>query len=470
MSEFSEKLESYLGRNGHNTASFAKLCGIERTVFYKYEKGKRLPQNLETVEEIADKLLLAVDEKMELIRLWNMERIGKEAFLQREGVKELLENLNEYTSFHMDSSQFVINCGISDDKTVYIAKSEIELQMYIRNILKYEALKEKFEVRMCMQPRYHFLLEALLEYSEYPALSVTQLVCFHKQKDTIVNNLKYLKEILPMAFCLPDYKLKVYYEHAEHHINSMSVLPNIILTGEFVILFSYGGKEGIIYREREIYGFYSELYENMSKQCKCISTNCGTVEEYMNSIMNKNFMYFINQNPCFGIGFTREFLDKMLIQEIPDRDALIENIISDIERRTVEYEKHACEAFFTKKGVVQFMKTGRDNEYPPELYRQLTEAESRELIQSLCDSRTLFYVHNRLFDDMKFHYESDVIIHIEIGGGVIFQKPDGQFRRKFVTLEESSINEMFVDFFENLDKMQYIKSEEETIEYLRSLL
>jgi hypothetical protein len=446
------------------------MCGIERTVFYKYEKGKRLPQMLETIEEIADKLLLTVEEKAELIRLWNVERIGKCLFHQREEVKELLENLNEYTTFHMDSSKFIINCEISDDKIIHVAETEIELQMYIRNILKYEVGKGNFEVRMCVQPRYHFLLEALLEYSEYSSFSVTQLVCFHKQRDTIINNLKYLKEILPMAFCLPDYKVKVYYEHAEHHINSMSILPNVILTGEFVILFSYDGKEGIIYREQQIYDFYSSLYENMSKQCKCISTNIGTVEEYMNAIINKDYMYFINQNPCFGIGFTREFLDKMLLPDIPDRSAFIEIVVSDIERRIQEYEKHACQAFFTKKGTVKFLETGRDNEYPSELYRHLTAEEAKQLIQSLCENTESFYVHNSLIDDEKFHYESDVIIHVEIGGTVIFQKPDGQFRRKFVILEENSINEMFVDFLDNLEKMQYIKSKEETEDYLRSLL
>lgn len=467
MSEFSEKLESYLNRNGHNTATFAKVCGMERTVFYKYEKGKRLPQKSEIVEEMADKLLLAVEEKEELIRLWNRERIGKDIFRQREEVKELLENLNEYTSFHMDSSQFVVNCEINDDAKVYVAKSEIELQMYIRRILKYETGQKKLKVRMCVQPRYHFLREVLLEYSENPFLSVTQLVCFYKQKDTIVNNLTYLKEVLPLAFCLPDYKLKVYYEHAEHHINKMSVLPNVILTGEFVILFSYDGKEGIIYRESKVYDFYSKLYEDMSKKCKCVSTNCCTTEEYMNMLMDNDWAYFVNQNPCFGMGFTREFLEKVILPGVSGREILIEKTLSDLERRITECEK--CKAFFTKKGVIQFLRTGRDNEFPPEFYRPVTEEEGKEMIWGICSTGRPAYVSNQLIDDSKFHYESDIIIHI-MAGRVMIEKPDGQSNRKFIVLEENSIIEMLMDFFENLEKMQYVKSEEETKKYLRTLL
>lgn len=469
MSEFSEKLESYLIRSGHNTASFAKVCGLEKTVFYKYEKGKQLPRNSGIVEKIANKLLLGVEEKAELVRLWNMEQIGKNIFHQREEVKSLLENLNEYISFRMNSSKFIAQCEINKDKMVHIANTEVELQMYIRNILKYEAAKENFEVRIYIQPRYHFLLEALMEYSEYPALTVTHIVCFQKQKDMTVKNLEYLKEILPIAFRLPNYSVKVYYEHVEHHINAMSILPNLILTEEFVILFSYGGTKGIIYRQEDIYSFYTNLYENMSKQCKCISTNYTAANEYINMLMNKNWMYSVNQNPCFEVSFTREFLDEIIRQEIPGREVFIENVIADIGRRVAGYKKYLCRAFFTKNGMTQFLKTGRDNEYPPELYRQLTEKEGKEMIRSLCDDKKTFYVKNRLLDDSKFHYESDITIHIVVGM-VTFQQPGGQFGRKFVVLEESSIIEMFIDFFENLEEMQYVKSEEETIEYLRSLL
>ena len=247
----------------------------------------------------------------------------------------------------------------------------------------------------------------------------------------------------------------------------MSVLPNVILTGEFVILFSYDGKEGIIYRDSEVYDFYSRLYEEMLKECKCVSTNCCTIEEYLNTMMDNDWLYFVNQNPCFGMGFTREFLDKVILPEVPGREILIERSLADIERRTAECEK--CRAFFSKKGVLQFLRTGRDNEFPPEFYRPLTEEEGKELIRGICNTEHPPYVSNRLIDDSKFHYESDTIIHIMAGRAMI-ERPDGQTNRKFVILEENSISEMLIDFFENLEEMQYVKSEEKTQEYLRGLL
>lgn len=69
MSEFSDKLKLYLKQNGHTTASFSKSCNIDRTLLHKYGTGDRLPHNLETVTIIADKLLLSIQDKNDLIRL-----------------------------------------------------------------------------------------------------------------------------------------------------------------------------------------------------------------------------------------------------------------------------------------------------------------------------------------------------------------------------------------------------------------
>ncbi len=470
MSEFSDKLKNYMKRSGHTTASLSKLCNIDRTVFHKYGTGDRFPTDIKTVEIIADKLLLSISDKNELTRLWRMEHVGKDLYVQREAVKHLLEGLNDFSSFNISSSNFTTKCELGKVGVINTTKNELELQMFIRNILAFEATKNNLKVRMCVQPVYHNLIEMLLEYSQTLSFSVTQLVCFHQHRDRIVNNIQYIENILPLAFCLPDYQVKIYYDDADHHINNMSLLPNLILTDEFVILFSYDLKEGIVYHEKQIHAFYTEIFNKMSAQCKCISTYCQEPEEYINLLINKNFRFMLNQTPCLAMTFTREFLEDVIIKEIPNREAFIQAIIADMERRIVEDASYFCNAFFTYKGVENFIQTGRNNEFPPEIYRQLATNECKDLLKKQINTATNSCVNNYLLDETNFKYQSNVIVEIEPRGIVVFQKPTDQFYRKFVIFDESSINELFVDFFSNMEEMQYIKSQKDASDYLKSFI
>lgn len=470
MSEFSDKLKNYMKRSGHTTASLSKLCNIDRTVFHKYGTGDRFPTDIKTVEIIADKLLLSISDKNELTCLWRMEHIGKDLYIQREEVKQLLEGLNDFSSFNISSSNFATNCELSKVEAISITKNEFELQMFIRNILAFEATKDIFEVRMCVQPVYHDLINMLLEYSQTSSLSVTQLVCFHQHRDSIVNNIQYIKNILPLAFCLPDYQVKIYYNDADQHINNMSLLPNMILTDEFVILFSYDLKEGIVYHENQIHAFYSEIFNKMSAQCKCINTYCQEPEEYVNLLINKNFRFMLNQTPCLALTFTKKFFEDVIIKEIPNREAFIQSILADMERRIVEDASYFCNAFFTCEGVENFIQTGRNNEFPPEIYRQLATDECKDLLRKQINTAANSCVTNYLLDETNFNYKSNVIVEVEPRGIVAFQKPTDQFYRKFVIFDESSINELFVDFFSSMEEMQYIKSQKDMLDYLKSFI
>lgn len=470
MTEFSEKLKFLVKQNGHSTASIAKQCNIERTVFHKYGTGDRLPPSYQTVETIAEKLLLSADDRGELLMLWQMEQFGKEVFSQRIKIKNLLENLNSVSTTAPLTSHPIAETVTSPLKEVQQIESELELIMYLRYILSQESAKPNFHIKICAQPIYSNILNLFLEYSVISNMTVTQLVCFHQRQHTIVKNIDYLDQILSMAFRVPNYKLKVYYDDADFHINSMSLLPNLIVTEEYVILFSFDQKEGIIYHKKEIHTFYDHVFEKLSVKCRNASTNTHTHEDYIDIILHKDYHYFLNQNPCMGIGFTEEFLDKVIINELPDRDLFIQSILNDTARRSVDYMNNPCQAFFTNCGVRHFIQTGRDNEYPPELYRQITKDEAKELIKNYCDQGNNFFVHNKLINDSLFHYQSNVIIHAELNGIVLFQKPEDQFERKFVIIDEPSISTIFVDFFASLEGMNYVKSNSESRSYLYSLV
>jgi hypothetical protein len=178
----------------------------------------------------------------------------------------------------------------------------------------------------------------------------------------------------------------------------------------------------------------------------------------------------LNQTPCVGMTLTKEVLESVLVKEIPNRELMIQAIVTDMERRIHEYQSHPCKAFFTREGVIKFIQTGRNNEFPPEIYRPLSAEECKNLIKTQMNTAAYSCVVNYLLDESNFNYQSNIIVEVELGGVVVFQKPTDQFYRKFVIFDESSISELFVDFFSSLEEMLCIKPQQDAIDYLKSCI
>ncbi len=467
MSDFSEKFRTLVGNSGYSTYALAKKCNIERTLLHRYGTGERLPQTLETIFLLSDRLMLSSHDTNELVRLWNMERIGKNVYVQCECIKELLENLSKVTKWNPSFKNIEAKHSMETIPPRILFHSTMELEHYLRIILDFESQKKEFKIQLCMQPSYAFLTNTLLEHSQKRELSVTQLICFNRQRDSIHKNAQYMTNILPLVFHLSNYEAKVYYNDAEQHINPMSILPNLIITAEFILLFSLDADYGIIYHDSEMHDFYSAIFSELSNNCKTINKDVANVEEYMQLLLNKNLAYMINENPCFGISLRKEFLDQVVKPDVPYRELLIEMTEVDILKRTEE-KKIQATAFFTNAGMTTFLETGRDNEFPPELYRPLTMEERKYVVNRTCHPDLQDYIHNHLIHDDSFHFQSDMTILVETAGGsVIIQKPAGLQGRKTVIFEESSINEMFTSFFENAETMHLVESFEASLFYMK---
>lgn len=469
MSDFSNKLKYYLERSNYSITSFAKSCEIDRTLLHKYTTGTRIPKNSKFIDLISDKLLLSVTERDEIYRLWKMESIGPNLFLQREKIKNLLENFSIYNNFSIPettTNTFDIN-NIPEFK---ISSNQQELIMLLRSILTFESKKETFPVSIYMQPRHPEIAALLSEFSLKQNLSITHLICFHQHRDSFIHNISLIENVLNLSFCIANYNVKVYYEDASQHINQMSLLPNLIITDEFVLVSSYDLSNGIVYHKSEVHDFYQTIFDKMSSSCKQISRNCTTSSEYHRYFFDSTFHYGLTQSPQLGLVVEKEVYEDVISDQLDNREEFIQLALESSKRLKTEYNKKIYNFYFTDNGLANFIESGRNTEFPSVLYRPLTKKESLDCIHLYCENTAGKYLKNNMLNNKFFNYTSDIIVYVEIGKKVVFQKPVKDNFPKIISIEETSFSEMILDFFENMEEMEYSHSFDDSTQYIKDSL
>ena len=468
MINFSTKLKYYLERSNYTISSFAKANEIDRSLLHKYTTGSRIPKDSSFIDLISEKLLLSVAEYDEIYKLWKRESVGSRLFLQREKIKDLLENFNIYDNFTIPEVSFQ-SFDIDSFPKFKITTNQHELLILIRSILSFESNKEAFPISICMQPQYSGITNILSDFSSLENLSVTHLVCFHQHRDSFIHNISLIENLLSLSFCINEYKIKVYYDNASQHINQMSLLPNLIITDEFVILASYDLGNGIIYHQKDIHNFYQNMFSEMSAACKLITRTCTTSSDYHQFFFDHTFHYGMTQSPQMGMIATREIFEEVIHKNLDHREEFINLAIGSSERLKVEYQKKNYCFYFTDNGAKDFIEIGRNTEFPSVLYRPLTKQESIDSIKLYLKDAAGKFVRNNMLNNKHLNYTSNIIIYLEVGKSVIFQKPTENGFPKVIFFEETSFNEMMLDFFDNMEEMGYSLSFEESTSYLKKL-
>lgn len=469
MSNFSEKFKIYLERSSYTISSFAKSNNIERSLLQKYTTGSRIPKNSDFIDLISEKLLLSVKESIEIHQLWKMESIGSRLFLQREKIKDMLINFKFYNNFKIPevSLQTYDANSIPEFKTT---TTKQELIILLRSIFHYESSKETFPLSIYMQPQYSEIAQLLIEFSKFQNLAITHLVCFHQQTDSLIHNVSLIEQILNLSFCIAKYNVKVYYDDANHHVNQMSIFPNLIITDEFVISFSFDLEDGIIYHKNEITAFYQNMFNKINDNCKLISRNCNSSEDYSDCFFNRTFHYGLTKSPEIGISLTHEIYNEFIVEELENRDDFIYWANETSERLKKIYVNKNSKSFFTDNGLNSFINEGRHSEFPNALYRPLSKNIAASTIDLYCKNIAGKYLQNIMLNNKNFNYSSNITVYIEIGKSVIFQMPVENDFPKIVIINEPSFNEMMIDFFENMEEMEYAHSFDYSTLYLEDIV
>ena len=117
MSDFSNYFKDCIHKNHVNVSLLSRQSGINRTLLQKIIAGNRLPSDESFFEKVLPFMMLSLRQQEELMQLYHIEKIGKEAYDQHMIIKSFIEHLQ--ANANVESPMLKINVESEPKKETY---------------------------------------------------------------------------------------------------------------------------------------------------------------------------------------------------------------------------------------------------------------------------------------------------------------------------------------------------------------
>ena len=462
MTHFSDKLKQYTERRGVTIVSLAKQLGIDRATLHKIISGERRPTSEQLVQDISRILLLSVDETNELMELYKRTIMGENVYRRRLMVRRMIERLSNFdlkTAENADCSE------PPDFPAIKACFNHDELLRGIKNIL-IPSVRKGSAVRIVAQPSEK--LSPVFIMSAARGAVIEQIICFDNSSDNSDSdcfNLDIFPEICTFALFYPEYCPLCYYDKVEAHINSMTLLPVLIVTDEVVVCADSELNSGMIYKDPMTVRFYKGVFGKLRDNCYPFLQVDKDFEQMISrgSEYPKYTLTFDYQ-PSIVLAADEEHLRHMLE---PDSN-YAQSVVRRSKRLKERFLGMGYINIFALDGLRDFLDTGLSTELSTPPSRALTMNERVKILRtmiSLAENRSYEY---RIIK--KEYAPSGIRVSLLESRNVklVSHLPDRSMA--FVNVTEQSIVYAFNDYIGYLLSEGIVLSREKTLELMRNEL
>jgi len=469
MSSFSDRLTQIIKNSSTNIQRLSTKINVERPTFHKYISGDRVPTSSDFVDAFATEMMLSTHEKAELLEYYKIARMGVGNYTRRRTVHRILENAghtevirqapisNSY--FHQIGSKSEASplCGISNVRNV------------IRSVLEIESNSEDGGIFIFAQPNNEFIMELLHSLCFDTDVKIEHVFCLEK---TVSNdndnlyNLKCFQSLFPLLFYSDQYTPLYYYDTIANQLN---IFQYLIITKEAGIGFSADCHAGILYQSQGLLNLLHDVYRSVKKfanpMIKPIVSTADHAKIYTDNFIKGNFLkHVLEPEPCLGMFFTDELIEKKILMDLPQRDIVI-NLSKELYlKQNWRFEsKHPPTIYFSFAGLEDFCNSGRITEIPEYVYDPFTIEERIDLLTKLYDAAKTKEFCTMIANSQKFNLPNNVILSSYNNESVTLVLITPDKRPISLFLYENSISYALVDFMKYLESSDYILSVKETL-------
>lgn len=474
MNLFSELLFNHIRSRGFTNIYFSKICGVDRTLMQKYISGKRLPRQEKIRKIMYEKLHLSPDEQAAIENAYQREVLGPGVYEQYQCVKHILENFSEitYQKGSVENPVFHVEMNAGHLQKILPLYTKNELLNYLWGILGHAAEQEACDIYLIMQPDYDGLDEILMNLIRKNNIRIHHLVCIDRQmtEQKESYNLRILQKMVALMCGRADYDVRFYYSSISNHINSTSLMPNLVLAGDFVVQFNYEMDKGVVFRDSALGNFYAKIYDSLERKTSSFLKKHGSIVDTV--------QYYQEQHPCdcslqYQPCFAYTFSDQML-SEITEPSKLGNSgVIGELCTMLGQWGRHAASLgipanrnFFARSGVNDFMETGRMREFPSEFYHPLPFKWRLHVLKIFCQQLKSGLIEGYLINEEEFHMDRSLIMQLSGRDAVHFISCREDGSQSVMRLYEDGIVNAFVDFIEKLKDTACTESREATITFI----
>lgn len=474
MSEFSNLLSKLVEEKDVKVYPMVQYCNLDRSTMYKIINGKRNPSSLQLVHKICEYMNLTPAESEKLVEAYHITLIGSEVYYRRKHVKNFIKKFHTLCTPLCTTIKFPVWTSeiFSGDKESFPLSGRSQ----INNALLGMLMQSPQKIQMVIQPDYSFLMDLLVSISQSSSqLEIEHILCLNNHEsitsDRLHYNLMCLEKILPMYYGDCKYTPYYYYDDITSHFHSLSLFPYLILTDTGAITCSCDLQYGILYKNPQTILMFREIFYNYRQSTSQLINQVNSFTEQCQSLsqmkIGTDTAYSFQSEPCLIPFIPQNWLEKYIYPDFPDRDMAISLLKDYIPTRSRKSSQHLLVSYFNKKGILNFMNTGRLGEIPEELCAPFSMEDRIYLLNKLIDSfqtNDCFMLKNELAEIPPKLY----IYANNQCGYLLFPDKNGCITH--LTLEEHSLLNTFYDFVGSLKENEFLYSKEETIEFLKTLL
>ncbi len=286
-------------------------------------------------------------------------------------------------------------------------------------------------------------------------------------------NLVALRNIIPLYYqdhC--KYTSYFYYDDITARENMFHLFHSMIVTTDYVLIFSEELRQGIWFSQKEMAKNFKSLFEQLKKEAQPIVAQIQNIEDQITFFgatdFGKSKGFEFQQQPCFMPLMPVEFVDKYLVDELPNREEFLKTTEDYLRmlQECMKKESWSWTLMFTKEGLEDFLKTGEYYELPKEIYRKPDREDKKVLIKNLimaCEAG-----HYKMLRPESSIAKCKINLYTTSKKGCLMFKT-AENKMLWLTMGEHGILHAFNDYLASLDGDNFYPIGE-TVEILEEIL
>lgn len=471
MSVFSDCLKRVQIRRGFTTAQIAEICNVEKTVIHRWFCGQRLPNSWEKVEKTMQKLHLSADEWHQLKKAYERSVIGEEQYECYQRIMEILLVLQRETERDVKrKSNIIKDYQIKKTPEFLVLENKLEILQCIQNLLSYLIVHKENKLYVKMQVICPEILMMVKMFCyQNPDNTLEEIIYLDNELDgSGTYNMRLFEEAISLL--LLKNPISIFYSETADSDRKFAF--NWILSKEFFVQFNDSMSYGMVTTRKEWRDFFLNNFIKIKKDCLSIGKKKVCSAEYiMNMCYEDSDLVSLEFMPCFGKCLTEELLRKFIYMDLPNREALIQEIVRIFVIEGEQYPNKLT-TFFLPNGLLKFMEKGRLEIFPEDIYSPLDLSARKEFLRKAIKLSENGTVTQYMLREEKFPNMEG--IHIEQVYGKI-QKLTVTINfwneeKEQIEISEQRILNQFWNFFEYLKESEYVYTLEESIQYMKQVL
>lgn len=475
MSKFAVYLDALIKQRGESISKISKGSGVERTSIHKALKDERT-LSYTSLKQLIQYMQLTLSESRELHQYYEMLMQGEDIFEVQSAILELLSDLSQLNFLSYQNVTFP-DISFEANNIPELIHGKPQIEAFVQTVFQAETQDDSAEILLYTPPKSN-LTDSLLQFwktgRNFKANQIISFLPNHHSNGTNPENLHLLKKILPLSILSRSNYFAYYYFEGNTNTSDISPLPYFIITPHYLLTFDKKLTVMQVQPSETLINLYKKRFNRVIKECSALTSYANdliSVIESYDTNTDKDRFYTLMTQPCFGHYYTTERIDDCIIEEVPNREAVVKMCDDHFSRlRNIDIDYYTV---FTEEGLRAFADNGVIVDVPPELVIPFDVPGRIALLKELRRDIESGLIKGCIAENDEMTIPNYLTFICDpIFGLHIFAVQDyvsGAYTCN-IHISEKSIGESFCDFIKSLPNSRFTYSKEKTLAVFDELI